>query len=59
MILPKHNPRRPYDEKNFGLHYMEGDNDYFENNKDLAVALMDAYGEGRVTLLLPATLEKP
>lgn len=49
MNLPEHNPRRPYDEDQYPG-YMEGDRDYMENNRFLAVALLDAYAEGRVTV---------
>jgi hypothetical protein len=42
MSLPKYNPRRPLDDdKPDG--YMESDKDYMENNRFIAVALLDAY----------------
>lgn len=40
MTLPAHQPRRP----------LQGDNDYMNSNGELAVALLNAYAEGRVTV---------
>lgn len=43
--MDKYNPRRPYeDDKPEG--YMESDRDYLENNLELAVKLLDDYGQG-------------
>lgn len=57
--LPEHKARRPYDEYDYPG-YVEGDSDYFESNRKLAVALLDAYGEGRVVIRTKVeTLENP
>jgi hypothetical protein len=52
MKLPEHKPRRPYDEETYPG-YLEGDNDYFDNNRELAIALLDAYAEGRCQVAPP------
>ena len=57
--MPEYKVRRPYDEDAYPG-YLEGDSDYFENNRHLAVALLDAYGEGRVIVRTKVeTLENP
>lgn len=43
--LPKHNSRRLYDDTDPNG-YWESDADYFKNNRELVIALLDAYGEG-------------
>ncbi len=47
MSFPEHKPRRTYEEGRYPG-YMESDRDYFENNCQLAIMLLDAYAEGRL-----------
>lgn len=58
MRLPKHKPRRLYrdDEPES---YLESDRDYFENNSELIVLLLDAYSEGRVSVFGPELKPPP
>jgi hypothetical protein len=49
MDLPTPNPRRLYNEEEPDG-YLESDQDYIENNLSLAVKLLEAHAEGRITL---------
>jgi hypothetical protein len=48
-MMPEYRPRRPLKDDGTLVGYMESDLDYLRNNYELAVTLLDEYGEKQKT----------
>lgn len=58
MKFPEHKPRRQLDAYKVDQ-YMESDTDYMVNNRFLAVALLDAFAEGKLFVTDPDNANCP